>query len=195
MPMQDLAAVILAGGASRRMGQNKALLRLRPDGPRLIEQELAAVTPLTSQIVVSTNTPDDYAWLRLPLIPDRQPGCGPLGGLEAALATLDVRHVLLLGCDMPWVATGLLRYLISLREQAAAIVPRTHEGLFEPLCAVYSQTCLPVLQAYLASGRYQMRGWLAAVSVRAVTAEELTPYDPTLRSFKNYNTPADLAET
>jgi molybdopterin-guanine dinucleotide biosynthesis protein A len=190
----DLAALILAGGRSRRMGQNKALLRLRPDGPTLIELVLRAVAPLTDRILVSTNAPDAYAWLRVPLVPDRFAGCGPLAGLEAGLTANSAGHLILLGCDMPFVATDLLRYLASLRDEAAAVVPLNRAGQPEPLCAVYSQACLPVIRARLAAGRYQMSGWLDAVPVRFVPAGELEPVDPGLRSFRNLNTPADLAE-
>ena len=192
--MENLTALILAGGQSRRMGHNKALLRLHPDGPRLIELVVQAVTPLTTRVVLSTNSPEEYAWLGLPSVPDRVAGTGPLAGLEAGLARLTTGHLLVLGCDMPFVVTDLLRFLVSLRDEAAAVVPLNWDGQPEPLCAVYSHACLPVIRTRLAADQFQMRAWLDAVSVRYVTPAELAPFDPELRSFRNCNTPMDLVE-
>lgn len=193
--MQDLAAIILAGGQSRRMGQNKALLRLHPAGPTLIELVIQAIAPLTMQIMISTNTPAEYAWLGLPLIPDQRADCGPLAGLEAGLTATSAAQLLVVGCDMPFVRTDLLRHLVSLRGAAAAVVPLNAADQPEPLCAIYSQACLPVIRARLAAGQYQLRAWLADISVRYVTAAELAICDPELQSFRNLNTPLDLRET
>jgi molybdopterin-guanine dinucleotide biosynthesis protein A len=191
----DIGAIILAGGQSRRMGQTKALLRLHPDGPRLIELVCAAVQPLADEIVVSTNTPADFAWLGLPLVADAVPGAGPLAGLAAGLAALHSEWGLLVACDMPFLVTDVLRYLCDQRrDDLAAVVPLNPAGRPEPLCALYHRACLPVLRQHLAAGDYAMQAWLAQVPTRFIPAADLLPLDPDLRTFRNLNTPEDLAE-
>lgn len=190
-----LGAVILAGGQSRRMGQNKALLRPHPAAPRLIESVLQAVSPLADPILLSTNTPEIYAWLGLPTVADHSPGAGPLAGLEAALTAMPRVWVLLLACDMPCLAPDLLRFLADQRDtDQDAVIPRDTAGQLQPLCALYRSTCLPIIRQALADGQRQMTGWLGAVRTHVVAAEELQQYDPDLRSFCNVNTPTDLEE-
>jgi molybdopterin-guanine dinucleotide biosynthesis protein A len=186
-------AIILAGGQSRRMGQNKALLRLTPDGPRLIERVIAAARPITATIVISTNTPALYSWLGLPCVADAQPGMGPLAGLAAGLAAVPTEYAFLLGCDMPFVVTAVLRALLGVAAGAQAVVPRNAADRPEPLCAVYRRDCLPTIQSCLANGDVKMTAWLDRVNTRYVPASALLPFDPKLQSFRNVNTPEDLA--
>ena len=191
----ETGAIILAGGQSRRMGTDKALLRLRPDGPRLIEMVLAVVEPLVSQLVVSTNRPADYSWLGKPLVSDRVAGQGPLGGLEAGLNSMPTSHCLLVACDMPFIKPAVLEYLLSKAEGYAAVVPLSRQGHPEPLCAVYSRACLPVIQSSLKANRLKMTDWLSDVPTCFVPPDELERLDPGLVSFKNLNSPQDVALT
>ncbi len=193
----NVGAVILAGGRSRRMGQDKAFIRLTPGGPSLIEMVIAAVLPITSAISISTNTPESYQWLPYSLIADSPPyrDAGPLAGIEAALSAAQAPVVIALGCDMPFVATDLLRHLFSqLQPGDDAVVPLNTSGLPEPLCAVYRTFCLPAIRDHLDHGLYKMSGWLESVRTRYIPAAELRPYDPLLRSFENLNTPQDVAD-
>ncbi len=184
--------IILAGGQSRRMGSDKALLRLAPDGPRLLEMVLAAVKPLASSIVISTNRPDVFSWTGLPLVADNYPGSGPLAGLEAGLGASPADFNLLVACDMPWLAPSLLAYLLQLAPAYEAIVPLSPEGRAEPLCAVYSKECLPVIRQHLAEGSLKMTGWLNKINTLFVPAAQFAKYDPDFRSFRNLNRPEDL---
>ncbi len=186
-------AIILAGGQSRRMGRDKALLRLAPDGPRLIEMILAAVAPLVGPIVISTNRPDDYRWLKLPMVADNFPGAGPLAGLEAGLSATQAAYNLLMACDMPFVKASLLGYLLGLTDQKdAAIVPLNRQDRPEPLCAVYHRDCLPAIRQHLNAGEFKMSGWWEGLAVRLIPITEWEKYDPDLVSFRNLNTPEDL---
>lgn len=186
-------AIILAGGQSRRMGSDKALLRLKPDGPRLIELVLAAVAPLVGSIVINTNRPADYAWLGQTLVEDNYKGfVGPLAGLEAGLTASPAHYNLVIACDLPFVNPALLEYLLSQAEGFEAVVPLNREGRPEPLCAVYSRACLPVIRRQLEAGQLKMTGWYEALPVRFIPSGELEAFDPGLRSFHNLNTPEDL---
>lgn len=185
-------AIILAGGQSRRMGTDKALLRLAPEGPRLLEMVLATLKPLASPILISTNRPTEYSWSGLPLVEDNYPGCGPLAGLEAGLAASPAELNFLVACDMPWLAAPLLEYLLQLAPPYQAVIPLDQAGRAEPLCAVYSKSCLPVIRRNLAGGILKMTGWLTEINTLCVPAAQLTQYDADLWSFRNLNRPEDL---
>src|SRR2546422_171213 len=107
-----LGSIILAGGQSRRMGQNKALLRLAPGGPTLIERVIAAVAPFGPLLLV-TNTPEVYAFLGRPMVPDAETGVGPLAGLLAGLQAAVPAYNFVLACDMPWLQPALLAHLAA----------------------------------------------------------------------------------
>ncbi len=174
------------------MGTDKALLRLQPSGPRIIELILAAVEPLVGSIVISTNRPTAYNDLGWPLVCDNYPEAGPLAGLEAGLTAAQAQYNLTLACDMPFIAPALMSYLLTEAEGYAAVVPIGPEGRPEPLCAVYSRDCLPSIRQALGEGSFKMTGWLDKVAVRFVSLNELAPFDPVGHSFKNLNTPEDL---
>ena len=147
-----VGAAILAGGESRRMGQNKALLRLTPDGPTLIETVVArlAEAGFTSPLLVA-NAPADYAFLGLPTYTDSVKGKGALGGILTALQRSPQERVLVVACDMPALNPALLRYMSMQPEGYDAYVPAwvspSGERQVEPLHAVYARSCIPEIEA------------------------------------------------
>lgn len=188
--MPPLTIALLAGGQSSRMGQDKAFVRVthRPILEEIIEQ----VHGLADETVLVTNRPEAYQHLGLPLFGDVWPDKGALGGIYTALSVAAHPHVLCLACDMPFVSRPLLEWLCSLREAADVILPRLN-GEAEPFRAVYAKAaCLPPIHASLSENRMRIISFLGAVRVRYVDEPELQQFDPTLRSFFNINTPADL---
>ena len=129
------------------------------------------------------------SWAAVRLVPDRVPGCGPLGGLDAALAAGD-DVVAIVACDMPFITTAFLRHLLDLAREADAVVPRTERG-YHPLCAAYTRACLPAVARRLAEGRLAMTGLLEDVHVRELTAREIDAFGDPRRLLANVNTPAD----
>jgi molybdenum cofactor guanylyltransferase len=193
----DLGSIILVGGQSRRMGRNKALLRLTPGGPTLIEQVIAAVVPF-GPIVLVTNTPAPYAFLNLPMVPDTPLGQGPLAGQYSGLEAATPRYNFVLACDMPRLQPALLSHMASLPREYDVLVPRwtAPDGTeqLETLHAVYSNSCLPAIAECLQQGRLRMIAFYPAVRVQYLDEPELRRHDPTLASFRNLNTPAGVAE-
>jgi len=181
--------VILAGGQSRRMGFNKALLQL--DGRPLIQRILQLVRPLTDQVLVSSNDPSPYEFLGLPVIADVFKGQGPLAGLHAAMLHSPRSLFLLLACDLPKLRESLLGQLVLSVEGFDAVVPRTADGGKHPLCAVYRRTCLPVIEGNLRTGTNKVSDIFAAslLRVRWLRAEEggFSDFD-----LANLNSPEDL---
>ena len=189
-----LTVVIQAGGESRRMGQDKALLPFL--GRPLIERVIERVKPLAVEMLVTTNRPEDYGFLGLPLVPDLLPGRGALGGLYTALQAAARPLVAIVACDMPFANPALFaaeRDLL-LTSEADIAIPFSGEGL-EPFHAVYRrETCLPAIEAALEAGKWRVDSWFSEVNVHTLQAEEIRRYDPRLLCFRNVNTPEELGE-
>lgn len=185
----NLSAAILAGGKSRRMGKNKALLLFR--GAPLIGHVYGTLTPLFEEIFLVSDTPDAFAFLPCPKIPDRIPGKGPMSGIDAALRHSLHPYVLAVGCDAPFLSPSLLKLLAGKIEGVDLVIPCGPNGP-EPLCAVYGKGCLPILGDSLRKGELQLAALACRVKSRIVPPEEVTAVDPGFRSFRNLNTPADF---
>lgn len=189
-----MSIVIQAGGASSRMGQNKALMPFlgRPLVARVAEQMAA----LAGELLVTTNQAEGFDFLNLPLVADVLPGKGALGGLFTALSAARLPLVALVACDMPFASPALLAAQRDLLEQTGAdvVIPRSEAGL-EPLHAVYrAASCLPPVRAALQAGRLRMIAWFDAVRVRVMEPEEVRRYDPLARAFLNVNTPEEFRQ-
>lgn len=182
---------VQAGGQSRRMGRDKGLVEL--GGRPLISHVLERLRHLADDILVTTNAPQDYAFLGVRLASDPMPGAGALSGLATALEAARGECVMVIACDMPFVRTALMAYLLDLAQEADVVIPR-RLGEFEPLLAVYRRTCLAAIQASLAAGQARMISFFPSVRVRPVEAAELESVDPSGRSFFNINTPDDLRQ-
>lgn len=194
--LDDVTAVILAGGESQRMGTNKALLAVA--GQPLIARTAARVRALCDGIVVVTNTPDVYQFLvsdfGAVLVADAYPARGSLVGLYSGLRAVQTPLALALACDMPLLNLGLLQAMIGLAVDCDAVVPRM-EGQAEPLHAIYRPaTCAPAVLRHLEAGDRRMVSFLPDVQVRYLDAADVEAYDPQRLSFVNVNTPAEWAD-
>ncbi len=203
--MSHCTAIVLAGGQSRRMGQDKALMML--GGKTLIQRVVDALTPVCDEIVLVTNTPEKFVHLSLRMVPDAFPGTGSLGGLYSGLVATAAERSIAVACDMPFLNTELLRYLLSLASTADAVVPDLSEAPqmlneqskakqldLHPLHAVYRRSCLTPIETQLRQGDLRMMGFFDKIKVRYVKRDELMRIDPELRSFFNVNTPDEWAE-
>ena len=199
---QPLSAAILAGGQSRRMGTDKALLRLTPDGPTLIELVVAATSAVADEVFLVAND-DRLASLGLRTVPDAFPGAGSLGGIYSAVAGSQTPYCLVVACDMPFLSPPLLRALADTPRDYDVLAPYLEvgtnrqggaKGVYETLHAIYARAALPTMRAQLIAEQYRIVGFFPQVRVRAVAEERVRALDPQLRSFFNVNTPERLAE-
>ena len=185
----DLCAVILAGGQSRRMGFNKALMDW--GGRPLISVLIDRIRPLTDQILISSNDFSSYDFLDYPLVADHFKGQGPLAGFHAAMLQSACSLYIMLACDLPNLREAMLRNLIELASGFDAAIPRTEDGVTHPLCAVYRRTCLPSIEHALKRGSHKVIETFTdgSLEVRWVGPEEGHFQDIDLA---NANTPEDL---
>ncbi len=189
-----LTLVIQAGGESKRMGEDKALVSFL--GQPLIQRLIDRLSHLADELLVTTNRPQAYRFLDVSLIEDVYPGRGALGGLYTALHAAQHPLVAVVACDMPFASPALLAAQrdLLLASESDAVIPQTSNGA-EPFHAVYRrQACLPAIQAALAANLWRVDSWFAAIRLRWMSAEELALYDPTGRAFWNINTPQELRQ-
>jgi molybdopterin-guanine dinucleotide biosynthesis protein A len=184
------SAVVLAGGQSRRLGQDKAFMIL--DGQPLLVRVLDRLAAISDDPIVVANDPGRYAHLQkgVRLVCDERPGVGSLMGIFSGLRVARHRYALVVACDMPFLNVPLLRHLLSLAPGYDVVVPRLGDEV-EPLHAVYGQSCLPAIEQVLAQGRRRIIAFFDQVRVRHVPQGEIDSFDPEHLSFVNVNTPED----
>jgi len=199
-----LTLVVNAGGASLRMGEQKALLPVPPVGKPLVVHVIEALQSLPlSGVVVVANDPavaEAVAGRRgVRRVADAWPGAGPLGGVAAGLATCQ-EWAAVIGCDMPLVNAAVVGLLAQMAQETDAtgarrwdaVVPLIRERT-QTMHALYHRAILPVIEEMIKAGELSVRTLLARVRVRYVTEAEIAGVDPAMRSFINVNTPEEWA--
>ncbi|MCS7177885.1 MAG: molybdenum cofactor guanylyltransferase [Anaerolineae bacterium] len=183
-----VTGVVLAGGASRRMGKDKAFLELA--GRPLILHVLDRMAELCQEVLIVASDVSRYAGLGTRVVPDVFPGVGVLGGLHAGLRAAQHDLILAVGCDMPFLNPALLRAFVVWAEGYDVVALRRGEQV-ETLHAAYRRTCLPAMEAVIRAGQQRIISFFPYVRVRYIAREEAEALDPGLRSFRNVNTPQD----
>lgn len=195
-----LTGVVLAGGESRRMGQNKALLAIGRE--KVIGAVIGAMSEAGLDVIIAANeqTADAYRELGREIVYDRFPGRGPLSGIHTALHAAKTPWIIVAACDMPFAVPELFRFLKKSVEGAGevsgsacqAFIPM-EEGQVQPLLAAYHASVLPALEDSLVNGRLRMTDWLKQLQVRYIPEDVLakeTGLDAR-QVFFNMNRPED----
>jgi molybdopterin-guanine dinucleotide biosynthesis protein A len=185
--MEPFTAVVLAGGASSRMGSPKALLRFGRE--TLIERVAGRLKSVASEVVVVSGP-----HLRLPPLPaarvvdDDVPLQGPLAGIAYGLRAARNGIVFVCGCDHPFLEPALVTRLVEDAADADGAVP-TVAGVPQPLLAAYQRRIEPIVAAMLASGERRALALIERVALCEVAEADLAVIDPRLRSFLDVDTP------
>ena len=184
--LMSRAGFVLAGGLSSRMGRDKAMLTAH--GSTLLELAVREVLAAAGNVTVIA-PPDRYAKFGWLLIPDLQPGQGPLGGILTALTHSQADWNLVVACDMPAIKSPFLRQLLQQAEASDAdcLIPQNAMGRLEPLCAVYHGRCLAAIARAMQAGVRKVTTGLRELRVAA-----FQPTTPDL--FTNLNTPQDWSD-
>ena len=187
----DVTAAILAGGHARRFGgRDKAALDL--GGERIIDRQLSVLRELTDRTIIVTNAPGRYAALGVPVVADLIPGAGPLGGIYTGIVAGAADCTLVVACDLPFLRTAFLEYLVAARREADVVLPRTADGR-RPLCACYARAAADPIRRLIDAGALKASEPPTELRVREIGPEEIARFDPDAMLFENVNTPDDYA--
>ena len=189
---EAIGGFILAGGQSTRMGRPKGLL---PVAGKPMIVRLAHVMEVTGRPPVIIGPPGEYGGLGFRVVPDDRRGWGPLGGIATALRVSDCGWNLIVGCDLPFLTSEWLEFLIhrAADSPAEVVKPASERGL-EPLCAMYRKRAQPMIAEALARGVRKITDGLAELTMATIAPGEWKAFDPMGRLFKNVNTPGDYQE-
>ena len=186
-----VAGIILAGGRNSRMGGlDKAFLRV--DGTTVFARTLDLLRRCFPQVLVVSNSPEKYACFSVEVTRDELRGVGPLGGLHAGLGRIRTPYAFVTACDMPFLRTEPIRFLVSCIRDQEAIVP-CWDGDIEPLHALYAASLRPRIETAVAEGATALREFLPQVKAEYVAEEAMSEVAGAEESFRNVNTPEDAA--
>jgi molybdopterin-guanine dinucleotide biosynthesis protein A len=188
----DVAAFILAGGKSTRMGTDKAFVTL--DGRTLLARALETARSVTADVRIVGDAAKFEAFA--PVVEDVFRGCGPLGGIHAALKASSSELNLMLAVDLPFVSFALLQYLIAQARNApeATVTIAQVDRRWQPLCAIYRREFSDLAEKALRAGHYKIDALFDQVRMQVIREVELESAGFSSRMFRNVNTPEELAE-
>jgi molybdenum cofactor guanylyltransferase len=187
----DVTGVLLAGGNSRRMGEDKRYLVVGEQ--TLLERGLAVLRSIFQEVLVVIAQDSLPLKVAARVVRDLVPDCGSLGGLYTGLTQATTPYIFVVACDMPFLDPAVITQFTSRRASADIVMAKLAARL-HPMHALYGKGCLPVLEQMIRARQFKIQEMLshASLHVRYVTEADLLTVDPSGRSFYNVNTPADL---
>lgn len=186
-----VTGILLAGGKSRRMGEDKRFLVLGEQ--TLLQRGLAALHSIFQDVVVVIAQDSPPLHVDGRVIRDLVPDCGSLGGLYTGLMQAATPYIFVVACDMPFLDQAVMTHFTN-RKAAVDIVMAKLDGQLHPMHALYSKQCLPALERMIAARQLKIQEIVSQSSLRVgyVTEKDLSVLDPSGRSFYNVNTLVDL---
>jgi molybdopterin-guanine dinucleotide biosynthesis protein A len=187
-----ITGAVLAGGKSLRFGKNKALQQFR--GKRLLDLAIESLRPFCDPVMVVVNEIEPYLDTGVMMVSDIIPHQGPLGGIYTALLFSRTEWVMVKAVDMPFLVPEMVSLLIDAKEGFDAVV-HIRNDFYDPLLAMYNRRCLPAIARQLEMpDQRKVIDFYRKIRLGCIAEEEWRKVDPDALSFKNVNTPSDLAE-
>ena len=183
--------IIMAGGKSSRMGKNKALLMI--GGETVIERIVSELKKTVSEIIIVTNSFEEYRFLGLPMVSDQWQDMGPVAGIHAGLNASNTEKNLVVACDMPFISSQLGEILLNLLDENQAAVPII-SGQLHPLFAAYRKDALDEVTQSIQKQELRIRQFLKNIKTKLVTEADLqnSTYICEEKHFFNMNHPEDF---
>ena len=187
----DVTGVLLAGGKSRRMGHDKRFLHIGES--TLFGRSLAVLRSVFQNVLVVIAQDSPALQAEVPVVRDLVPDCGSLGGLYTGLRHAVTPYVFVVACDMPFLDPRVVQYVTGLKGNTDIVMAKQGDSM-QPMHALYSRRCLPVMEEMLKAHDLKIQKMVThpSLQVRFITEAELSGIDPDGRSFLNVNTPSDL---
>jgi molybdenum cofactor guanylyltransferase len=193
---KPISVGILAGGQSKRMGKDKALLRLPPDDKSLLQIVIERVQPLSEDVFIVSRPRPEYECYGVPVRSDLYAAAAVLGGIGSALQHARNERCLVVSCDHPFLAPALLTAMAATDGEWDVLIPclpgESRQGgklVRQTLHAIYCQSCIPAIELAISNGKLQIVSFFDDVCVREIGLEFISQFDPDLRSFFSVNTP------
>ena len=184
-----MTGIILSGGKSLRMGENKAFIQF--EGIPIVKRIYDLFRGLFQETIIVTNQKELFSDFDSKIFNDLIPDRGVLGGLYTGIFFSTFPYSFCVACDMPFIKKAVVQYLIENTEGYDAIVPRTSDGL-QPLHAIYSKNCLDPIKKIMEKGNYKVIDFYDMVKVKIIEEDHFIFLDPFRESFINVNTPEEL---
>lgn len=187
----EVTGVLLAGGKSRRMGEDKRYLVVGEQ--TLLERGLDVLRSIFQEVLVVIAQDSPPLDVDARVVRDLVPDCGSLGGVYTGLTQATAPCIFVVACDMPFLDQAVIAQFTSRRATADIVMAKLAARL-HPMHALYGKRCLPALEQMIRARQLKIQEMVshASLRVRYVTEAELLTLDPSGRSFQNVNTPADL---
>jgi molybdopterin-guanine dinucleotide biosynthesis protein A len=189
---KDITGIIVAGGKSRRLGQDKRFLVL--GGKSCLQRVLDASAQFFDDILIVADAKEPFESLGVRVVVDLVPARATLGGLYTGLHYAGGNRIFAFAADMPCLTPATIEIVLEHAEKADIVIPDL-DGQLQPMHAVYSKACLPHLQRFTQDSRLKLQDLcgIPDLTVHRIPASAFRRVDPELRSFFNINTPEDLA--
>ncbi len=185
-----ISGIILSGGKSKRMGQNKAFIKI--NGIPIIQRIYNLFKKLFEEIIIVTNEKELFLNFDAKIYSDIIPQKGALGGLYTGLFFSSFKYSFCVACDMPFLSESLITFLLNkIEDDLDVIVPQTEDG-FHPLHAIYSKRCVEPIKKIIDENKYKIIDLYPLVNVKIVNEKEFLFLDPKKESLLNINTPEEL---
>ncbi len=194
--MEKASAIILAGGKNTRIAKIKAFIQLST-GETILQRTLNVLQEIFPEIIIVTNQKEAYlsygscGKFNVQVVEDLIKESGPLGGIFTGLCYSTSKHNFVVACDMPFIKPALIRLLLKERKTCDVVIPEV-DGEVEPLFALYSKNCIPVMFEHLQKRNLKIREVIDKFQVKKIGAKEIDQLDPQHLSFFNINTEEDL---
>lgn len=191
---RKISGVILAGGENRRFPTLKGFIKIADSV--IIEKNLVLLKELFDDIFISTNMPEAYFHLGVPLIGDVLPSRGPMSGIHSSLINAKGDSIFVIACDMPFVKKEVMSFLCKKHEELSktksidATIPIYNKEP-QPLFGVYCKTILPYLEDCVLNDKTSMKRLLSEINTNFIEESVIMTIDPEGRSFVNINTMED----
>ncbi|MHB1420274.1 MAG: molybdenum cofactor guanylyltransferase [Bacillota bacterium] len=189
--MLEATGIILSGGKNTRMGANKAFLDLGYG--KIIEGSVKKLKTLFPEVIIVTNDHEPYRYLDTKIVSDIIPGMGPLSGIHAGLEASKYNLNFVIACDLPFIETELVRFMVGQAKGYDVVVPQMGDYL-QPLHAVYCKTCLPPIANCLQQGISKVVAFYHQIRIKYISEIQLEKFVRPNLNFYNVNTPEELCK-
>lgn len=197
--MNRLSAVIVAGGLNSRMGgKNKAFLQI--GGQTILSRLIAVLEKEFDEILIVTKNPSEYSSYTtkdnfIRTVSDLYGDRASLTGIHAGIYHAKNHFCFIVPCDAPFIQRSLIRLLVDSIEPETDVVIPYYDGYYQPLCAIYSKSCLPAVEELLKKSDYRIFNFFNKINLKRVGKDKLEQADPQMLSFVNVNTPEAFEES